>query len=268
MTRSIARRQQVRRTLILITMLIFPLIYYFFSPYLIVDASARGIVNGSFIVFALLLVSGLILGRGWCGWVCPAAGLQEACFTVQNRPARGGRLDWIKWGIWSVWIGAIVALAWLAGGYRTVAPAYPNGSWVSIVEPAGFIVYYAVVGTMVLLALGFGRRAFCHYGCWMAPFLIIGRTLRNRLHLPGLQLQTASTQCTGCNICTRNCPMSLDVMSMAKQGALEHPECILCGTCIDLCPKHVITYHFGRPAQPLKRMPNENQERLSIQCKH
>ncbi len=97
MAKSIAKRQQVRRGFLLATMLLFPLIYYFLSPYLIIDAALRSIVNGSFIVFALLLVSGLIVGRGWCGWVCPAAGLQEACFTVQNKPARTGRLDWIKW---------------------------------------------------------------------------------------------------------------------------------------------------------------------------
>ena len=245
MTRRIERRQQLRRGLILATMLLFPLIYYYLSPYLIVDASARGIVNGSFILFALLLVSGLVVGRGWCGWVCPGAGLQEACFAVQNKPARTGRLDWIKWGIWIVWIGVIATLAFFAGGYHTVDPVYPNGTWVSIVEPAGFIVYYGVVGTIMLLALVFGRRAFCHYGCWMAPFLISGRAVRNRLHLPALQLQAAPARCVGCNICTRNCPMSLDVMQMTKSGAMEHPECILCGTCVDTCPKDAIAYSFS-----------------------
>jgi len=246
MMRPITRRQQVRRGLLLMTMLLFPLVYYFFSPYLIVDGGMRGIVSGSFIVFALLLVSGLVMGRGWCGWVCPAAGLQETCFTIQNQPARGGRRDWIKWGIWVVWIGVIAALTVLAGGYHTIDPFYPNGTWVSIVEPTGFIVYYVVIGTIVLLALRFGRRAFCHYGCWMAPLLIIGRTVRNWLHLPGLRLQAEPARCIGCNICTRNCPMSLDVMAMAKQGTMEHPECILCGSCIDVCPKDAIAYHFGR----------------------
>ncbi|MFN3331445.1 MAG: 4Fe-4S ferredoxin, partial [Caldilinea sp.] len=67
MAKSIAKRQQVRRGLLLVTMLLFPLIYYFLSPYLIIDAAVRGIVNGSFIMFALLFVSGLIVGRGWCG---------------------------------------------------------------------------------------------------------------------------------------------------------------------------------------------------------
>lgn len=98
----------------------------------------------------------------------------------------------------------------------------------------------------MLLALVFGRRAFCHYGCWMAPFLIIGRRIRNALNLPALRLKAESQRCVGCNVCTRNCPMSLDVMAMAKQGNTEHPECILCGTCVDVCAKDALAYHFGR----------------------
>lgn len=246
MAKSIAKRQQVRRGFLLATMLLFPLIYYFLSPYLIIDAATRGIVNGSFIVFALLLVSGLIVGRGWCGWVCPGAGLQEVAFSVQNKPARTGRRDWIKWGIWAVWIGGISAAAFFAGGYRTIEPLYPNHTWISIVEPAGFIVYYVVVGLIVSMSLLLGRRAFCHYGCWMAPFLIIGRRIRNVFNLPALRLAAEPAQCVGCNVCNRNCPMSLDVMAMAKQGSVEHPECILCGTCVDVCAKGVLTYRFGR----------------------
>jgi polyferredoxin len=47
------------------------------SPYLVVDAADKGIINGSFIMFALLFVSSLVLGRGFCGWVCPAGGCQK-----------------------------------------------------------------------------------------------------------------------------------------------------------------------------------------------
>ncbi len=144
-----------------------------------------------------------------------------------------------------MWIGGIGAALFFAGGYRTVEPLYPNATWVSIVEPAGFIVYYVVVGLVVLLGLLFGRRAFCHYGCWMAPFLISGRTIRNLLKLPALQLKAEPARCVGCNVCTRNCPMSLDVMAMAKRGKMEHSECILCGTCVDVCAKDALAYNFG-----------------------
>jgi ferredoxin len=38
--------------------------------------------------------------------------------------------------------------------------------------------------------------------------------------------------------------MSLDVMKIVLAGKPEHHECILCGTCVDVCPKDVIHYTF------------------------
>ena len=52
-------------------------------------------------------------------------------------------------------------------------------------------------------------------------------------------------KCRNCKKCTRDCPMSLDVHQMVQQGSMENSECILCGTCIDGCPKDVITYSFS-----------------------
>jgi ferredoxin-type protein NapH len=39
--------------------------------------------------------------------------------------------------------------------------------------------------------------------------------------------------------------MSLDVNGMVKLARMENSECILCGTCIDGCPKKVIRYSFS-----------------------
>jgi NAD-dependent dihydropyrimidine dehydrogenase PreA subunit len=39
--------------------------------------------------------------------------------------------------------------------------------------------------------------------------------------------------------------MSLDVQGMVRKGAMENAECILCGSCVDTCPKQVIHYAFS-----------------------
>jgi len=36
--------------------------------------------------------------------------------------------------------------------------------------------------------------------------------------------------------------MSLDVERMVQSRHMEKTECILCGTCSDVCPQKVITY--------------------------
>ena len=82
------RRQSTRKAIIFGVFLLMPIILNFFSPYVIIDGAAQGIINGSFVLFGLLFLSSLFLGRLWCAWVCPAAGLQEACFSMNGRPAR------------------------------------------------------------------------------------------------------------------------------------------------------------------------------------
>jgi NAD-dependent dihydropyrimidine dehydrogenase PreA subunit len=39
--------------------------------------------------------------------------------------------------------------------------------------------------------------------------------------------------------------MSLDVHQMVQAGQMKHNECILCGTCVDTCPKGAIRFLFG-----------------------
>ena len=45
-----------------------------------------------------------------------------------------------------------------------------------------------VLMLIVLPTLLVGRRSFCHHLCWMAPFMILGRKLRNLLNTPALRL--------------------------------------------------------------------------------
>lgn len=107
-----------------------------------------------------------------------------------------------------------------------------------------------VNGSLILFGLMFlsaliGRRALCHYACWMAPFLILGRKVRNLFHWPALYLREEKDKCADCKRCTRACLMSLDVNGMVQSGKMEQSECILCATCIDTCPNDVIRYSFS-----------------------
>jgi ferredoxin len=116
----------------------------------------------------------------------------------------------------------------------------------SIDKPIDRVIYYFVVGTIFALSLFVGRRALCHYGCWMAPFMIIGRKIRNTLNTPALRLRANTAGCRQCAKCTRGCPMSLPVHKMVKRGVMENRECILCGTCIDHCPHQVIATRLAQ----------------------
>lgn len=238
------KRQKIRKALIFILFLLFPVVMFYLSPVLIIEGASQGIIAGSFIVFSLMFIFSLFLGRAFCGWACPGAGLQEACFRISNKTAKGGRYNWIKYFIWVPWISIIASMAVKVGGFGKVDPFFQIESGISIAEPANYIVYYFFVGLITTLSLTAGRRAFCHYGCWMAPFMIIGTKIRNLFKWPGLHLEADKDRCKNCKTCTKNCPMSLDVNHMVQKGTMKNTECILCGTCVDGCPQSVIKYAF------------------------
>jgi hypothetical protein len=52
-------RQRIRKTLIIISFLLFPVIMNFLSPYVIIDGASQGIISGSFIIFGLMFLSAL-----------------------------------------------------------------------------------------------------------------------------------------------------------------------------------------------------------------
>jgi len=39
--------------------------------------------------------------------------------------------------------------------------------------------------------------------------------------------------------------MSIDVQALVASKAMEHSECVLCGTCVDGCPGDAIRYSFS-----------------------
>ena len=243
--RQLPARQRVRRAPLLIALLAFPITLYYFSPVLILQAASEGVINASLLVFAAMFVASLFVGRLWCGWACPAGALQELAAPANNRPV-SRRLDWIKWAIWLPWLAGIVFFAVRAGGYRTVDPFYQLAGGVTLAQDFWAYIYYIVVGVFLLLALLAGRRAGCHTLCWMAPFMILGRKLRNLGNWPALRLKAVTERCINCQRCTQACPMSLDVNGMVQRGVMEHSECVLCGSCVDTCPKKVIGYSFSK----------------------
>ena len=232
-------RQKLRHGIILLSFFLFPATFYYFSPVLILEASYAGVVNGSFIVFGLLFVSALVLGRAWCGWLCPAAGCQEALFKARDKRVRAG--NWVKWMIWIPWVGAIIFLAVKSGGYSSVEPFFRTLYGFSVSDLPSNIAYFAVLLLLIILpGFIFGRRSFCHHLCWMAPFMIIGRKLSNKAKVTSLRLLVENDACIQCHQCTKHCPMSLPVSSMIKSGRTENSECILCGTCADSCEQKVL----------------------------
>ena len=122
-------------------------------------------------------------------------GLAELAFPINDRSVKGKKIDWIKWAIWAPWIALIAWVAIAAGGYHSVNFLLDTVNGISVAGDAerpalyAYVIYYLVVGLFLALPLLVGKRAACHTVCWMAPFMILGRKLRNLVAWPTLRLQ-------------------------------------------------------------------------------
>ncbi len=238
-------RQKLRHTLLLFSLLLFPITIWYFSPYLIIQAASEHIMNGSFIVFSLMLILSMFLGRAWCGFLCPAGGLQECALRCNDRPAKQGWRNNIKYVIWVLWIIGIIVTFILGKNGVTIDPFFMTDHGISVASIYNYVIYYGVILLLILPALFHGRRAACHYICWMAPFMVIGSTIGRVLHIPQLHIESSCEKCVSCKKCNQVCPMGLDVTSMVKAGKNSRcTECTLCGACVDHCPKRALKYSW------------------------
>lgn len=235
-------RQKIRRTIIYLSLLFFPVTLNYFSPYVSVDGAFRGIVSGSILLFILLFLSGLFFGRAWCSWICPVAGLSEMAMTINSGNAPVKRLKRIRYGIFAVWFGILIAGFVFAGGIQAVDPLHMSENVISVDEPLKYIIYYAVLLILFGLSILIGKRGACHTICWMSPFLVGGTKLGRMLHLPQLKIAADSPTCIECGKCNQKCPMGVDVTAEVKSGTIKSTDCILCGECVDSCPKKVLKY--------------------------
>lgn len=236
------RRQSIRNFLLLAALMLFPVTFYYLSPYLIIVGGIEGILTGSAIMFLLMFLGALFFGRAFCGWLCPAGALQDGCAKVTGKKPKTPA--WLKYAIWAPWlIGVVLALVG-AGGVKNVDFFFMTDHGISATGVGGYIMYFAVVILIAGLSLAFGKRAMCRSVCWMSPFMVLGELLRRKLRLPGLRLEADGGKCVGCGACEKSCPMSLPVKEMAQEGDMRSTECILCGCCADACPKKTLSLRF------------------------
>jgi len=237
-------RQKIRKTLALIALLIFPITLNYFSPYVSIDGAMVGIISGSVIVFIVQFLSGIILGRAWCGWLCPMAGLSEITLQINSKNVNIKNLRRVRLSIFTVWVSILILGFILAGGIKGIDPFHLTENILSVDAPMKYIVYYSVLFIFTVLSLTIGKRGGCQSICWMSPFLAAGYHVGKALKIPQLRIYAQKDQCINCGICDKKCPMSLPVKTLLKTGKISTSDCILCGECVDHCPKNVLSYQF------------------------
>lgn len=233
-------RQKIRKGIQTYALLLFPLIFVFFSPYIIVVSASEGILSASPIMFFLMLLTSIVCSRLFCGWLCPAGAMQDQIGASNNKSWNGKWINGSKYIIWTLWFSSVMAL-WATHWPLKVEFFHMTGVNLEMV-----IIYFIVASCIYLFSMLTGKRGVCHSLCWMAPFMVIGEKTADLLHIPRFRLKADSKACISCGQCNKNCPMSLDVQTLVLSGQMDSTECVACLACADGCPKRAIASGIKR----------------------
>lgn len=241
----VSSRQKIRRWILIISFLLIPVTVFYVSPIVIMMGAGEGIATGSLILFVLLFLLSLFVGRLWCGWLCPMGAWQEICLPVIKRTVKEGWPNWIKYIVTILWLSMIGFTFKNAGGIHAVDPFYGTVNGISISSFDVLTIVAIIFLVIFVVAFIAGRRGFCHVLCPIAGLMVAGRKIRNLIGWSALRLSADASRCIDCRKCLKECPMGLDVNGMVRKGEMENADCILCASCADSCPQGAITYGTG-----------------------
>lgn len=227
--------------------LLFPLLFFFLSPYIIIASASEGIINGSAIIFGFLLLTSILGSRLFCGWLCPGGAIQDQASNANSKPWNSKAKNASKYVIWVVWFAFIIFL------WTTHVPLKISFFNMFDLQIGIVITYFMVVTIIFVFSLATGRRGMCHSFCWMAPFMVIGEKLADLLHIPRFRLKANSEACISCGRCDKQCPMSLNISEMVKTNNLNSYECISCLECVDICPKKAIGFGISGKSKTIAK---------------
>ena len=191
-----------------------------------------------------VLVTALLLRSAFCGWICPLGFIQDlmhnlsAWIQKHSVPLRKavrslgqrGRSTWafldkylrfVKYGVlvWAVTGAAIY-------GLMVFRDYDPWSALINITEwtftPGLVILGLTLVGSL------FVERPWCRYAC---PLGAISGLLGK---LSPIYIKREADACTSCKICSKTCPMGLEVHTVTT---ITSVDCISCLECVDECPR-------------------------------
>lgn len=186
-------------------------------------------VGGIALACMLAPVAGAFFnGRSWCGNFCPRGSFNERILARWSRkkalppilPSMGFKVTFL----------VLLMSAFALQLY---------GAWGNWNEVGGVFVRMILLTTAITIALGlvFHHRAWCR----ICPMGTLARLVADLPRSKGRSKHVHfGDSCIDCKVCSRHCPIGIDVQSHRKAGKVEHPDCLKCRVCVEKCPRKTL----------------------------
>ena len=232
--------------LLLLSFAVFPLTVVYLSPAPPIMSLKAGVINLSIIIISCIFISGFLFRRAFCGWLCPGGGCQLVSQALNNKRIKEHKVNWVRIIIVSIWVVIMIASVVFAKTTLKLDPMHPGAGRFATSSIRYFLPYIPVVIAIFIFVYLFGRLGFCYWGCWINPIISASSKLGQLLRIPSLYIKLINPDdCSECKVCTKVCPMSIDVQELVYNKIKLPNSCIQCGLCIDKCPKDVLSFSFG-----------------------
>lgn len=197
--------------------------------------ASQSAVLGLLIPVAATLAATILLGRVFCGWICPAGNVTQRLGNVSIRPRTLSQ----RLTSFAQQNSTRVVLL----GSVLVASALLRYPVFCVVCPIGIICrniislsQYGSLGLDILfvpmiVALEFGLAPWCAHIC---P---LGTTLSLLSRKSPVAPMIDKVKCTGCSVCTKVCSMRVSLFQKPKLG-----DCSKCLDCSFRCPAKAIRW--------------------------
>jgi polyferredoxin len=214
------RKYRLRRWLLLLSVIVLGFVMGgFLCPTTAVQNIFLKANTGYLLLFLVPVVLSLIMGRVFCGYICPFGAAQELLHV--RKWAKKIPKKWMKvlTKLKYVLLAYLVVRVLVTGSVvlQAYSPFKPLFSW------GGTEVTIGITALFALLSV-FLYRPFCRTLCPLGAFL----ALLSRFALFRVR---ASADCVKCKQCTRKCPSGA-----IESGTVDAGECLLCGECTEICP--------------------------------
>ena len=198
-------------------------------------ATLSKIFSGTMALFFVLLVLMIIFNRAFCGMICSFGAIQELFGNIGQKIFKRKLfmpylLDKIFRYFKYVVLLLTVGMAWLTGTlwFAVYDPWTAFGHLANMEELLTAYLFGFIVLLVSLIGSFFYERFFCKYMCPLgAVNAIVSKTSR-------FFVQRDPETCINCNLCSKACPVNIDV---ARELTVKSAECISCGKCVAICPQ-------------------------------
>jgi NapH/MauN family ferredoxin-type protein len=181
----------------------------------------------------IMLIIAVILGRAFCGWICPIGFIQDIASFGKKTNLLPERFRLLKY---TLLVGGLIMpifSGWTFLEWFTPLPLFTQTFGTFLGHVNGIHVGITIFLLSVTFTVVSERRAWCRYVCPLGALLSLPSAHKI------FRISLNKKKCIKCLECDERCTMG--VIDIKNHSELKwENECILCMACRDTCPVNAI----------------------------